>query len=432
MNEVLHADPQHVQAYAQLLIRVGVNLQPGQCLMISAELAHAPFVRKLAEVAYQQGARYVHVVWFDAPIARSRMKYSRPEFIEEIPEFEIARHRQMVDETWARLSLAGDEFPNLFDDVDPAVMQRMQMARAQKLRFYTEAMMANAMQWCVAAVPTPAWARKVFPERDPDDALRALWSAVLHLVRADAPDPIATWRAHERRLRGIAAFLAQHRVLRLRFLDRRLVDNEPATDLRVALTERPAWVTGAAVSAQGVPFIANIPTEEVFTAPHTARVEGWVRTSRPFFPLMREVSDAFFRFEYGEVVEFRAAKGQDVLEQFFKIPGANHLGEIALVDVRSPVYQSGLLFYETLLDENAACHIAFGAAYPEGMEGGTQLSESERVAAGLNKSDAHVDAMIGTPTMDVIAECADGREVVIMKQGHFTAAVLGEAADAGA
>ncbi|MCS7088097.1 MAG: aminopeptidase [Thermoflexales bacterium] len=428
MDDVLQAAPERVHAYAQLVVQVGLNLQPGQCVMISAELAHAPFVRQVADVAYQQGARYVHVAWFDAPLARSRMKYSRPEFLEDLPEFEIVRHRQMVDERWARLSLTGDEFPDLFDDVDPNVMQRVQMARAQKLRFYTEAMLANAMQWCVAAVPTRAWARKVFPQLDAEAALDALWKAVLRLARADVPDPVAAWRQHEQRLRNIATFLTRHHVRRLRFVDRQHVDGKPASNLSVTLTERPAWVTGAAVSARGVPFIANIPTEEVFTAPHAAHVEGWVRTSRPFFPLMREVRDAFFRFERGEVVEFHAAKGQEVLEQFFKIPGANRLGEVALVDVRSPVHQSGLLFYETLLDENAACHIAFGSAYPECMEGGTQLDEDARLAAGLNKSDTHVDVMIGTPTMDVIAECADGREVVIMQQGQFTAAVMGEAA----
>ncbi len=412
------------QRYAELLVRVGVNLQPDQTLMISAELAHAPFARLVSDMAYQAGAKYVHVAWVDTPLLRSRMLHSRADHLDYVPDFEIARHRQAVDEQWARLALVGDEFPDIFEDVPAQVMRRVQVARAQALRFYNDAIMSNQMQWCVAGVPNVTWAKRVFPSLDEAQALQALWDVVLRMVRADDPDPIAAWRAHDHRLKRVALFLMERRVRAIRYFDPQPVGGLPATDLTVGLTDAPVWVSASSTTPQGVSFMANMPTEEVFTSPHRLRAEGWVRTSKPCFPMMREVRDAFFRLEAGEVVEFHAAKGQDVLEAFFQIRGARRLGEVSLVDTRSPINQSGLLFYETLFDENAVCHIAFGAAYSEGMQGAQALDEDAREAAGLNQSDTHVDVMIGTPTMDVYGLCEDGAQVTIMQQGQFVDAIF--------
>ncbi|MFN3705618.1 MAG: aminopeptidase [Thermoflexales bacterium] len=413
--------------YAEVLVRVGVNLQPNQGLLVSAELAHAPFVRLVSDAAYQAGAKYVHVAWTDTPLLRSRMLHSQPEHLDYVPAFEIARHRQAVDEGWARLALVGDEFPDIFEDVPAAVMRRVQVAKSQALRFYNEALMSNQVQWCVGGVPNAAWAKKVFPALEPAQALQALWELVLRAVRADAPDPIAAWRAHDQRLKRVAQFLTEQRVRAVRYFDPRPVDGAPASDLTIGLTDAPVWVSASSVTPQGVPFIANMPTEEVFTSPHRLRANGWVRTSKPCFPMMREVRDAFFRLHDGEVVEFRAAKGQEVLAEFFQIRGARRLGEISLVDVRSPINQSGALFYETLFDENAACHIAFGAAYTEGMHGAQAMDEQARESAGLNQSDTHVDVMIGTPTMDVYGICEDGSQVTIMRQGRFVDAIFASA-----
>ena len=411
--------------YAKLLIRTGVNLQPGQSLRLGAELAHAEFVRLVVAAAYEAGARYVQVDWADTPLARARLLHSQPDFLDFVPEYEVQRHRQMVDEHWARLALVGPEFPDLLGDVEPSTMRRVQQARIQKLRFYMQAQMANQLQWCVAAVPTTAWAQKVFPDAQPDWAVKQLWEVILQTVRADQPDPVAAWRRHDEQLRSLTNFMHRERVRTLHFVDAAPgPDGKPATDLMLGLTDFPVWVAASSMSQEGIPFFPNMPTEELFSAPHNARTEGYVRTSRPCFPFERRVEDAYFRFAAGEVVEYSARVGQEVLNEFFAIRGARRLGEVALVDVRSPVYQSGLTFYETLFDENAACHIAFGEAYPECIEGGAGKSEEELAALGVNLADTHVDFMIGTATMAVTGHTQDGRQIPIIRQGQFTDAAL--------
>ena len=413
--------------YAELVVKIGINLQPGQSLRIGAELEHCEFVRLVSAIAYQNGARYVHVEWVDPPMARDRLQYSQPENLDFFPAYEVARHQEMLDDHWARLALVGPGFPNIFEQVDPGLMRRVAAVRAQKVKFYTRAVMANQLQWCVAAVPTAAWATQVFPALATDEAVTKLWPVILQMARVDQPDPLAAWRQHDRNLKRVATFMAREQVRAIRYLDPTLgADGKANIDLTVGLTARPIWIGGSSYTPGGVEFQPNMPTEEVFTTPHNQQVEGWVRTSKPAFPFARKVNDAYFRFVQGEVVEFQAATGQAVLEQFFQIPGARRLGEISLVDERSPVNQSGLTFYETLFDENAVCHIAFGKAYPEGLEGSAALSQEALRAEGVNESDTHVDFMIGTSTLQVNGICLDGREVAIMRQGRFTTEVVGE------
>jgi aminopeptidase len=418
-----------LRAYAALLVQTGLNLQPGQCLRIGAELAHAPLVRSVAEAAYRAGAAYVYVDWSDAPLAKARLVHSDPHHLPYLPAYEVTRHHQMLDEQWARLALVGPAHPDLFQDADPGAMRTVALARSQALKFYMQAMMANQVQWCVAAAPTEAWAAKVYPDLPPAEALDRLWGVVLQTCRIDQPDPAAAWQAHDRRLKRAADYLHQKEVQTLHFLDTELgPDGRPRTNLTVGMTDRPRWVGGSSTRPDGLAFVANMPTEEVFSTPHNQRTEGWARISRPAFPFEREVRDAYLRFEQGEVVEFAAAEGQEVLEQFYALDGTRRLGEIALVDVRSPVGQANVVFYETLFDENAACHMAFGEAYPEGVLGGESLSVDELTALGVNQADSHLDVMIGTPTLRLTGRCRDGSEVVIMEQGRFVAAVTGEEA----
>ncbi|MCX6043518.1 MAG: aminopeptidase [Chloroflexi bacterium] len=415
-----------LELYADLLIKIGVNLQPGQSLRIGAEVAHREFVQLVCTAAYRAGARYVQVDWTDPSTARSRLLYSQPEYLDFFPAYEVARHREMADDRWARMALVGSEFPTIFDDVDPAAMRRVASVRSRKIKFYTQVVMANQLQWCVAAVPTAAWAQQVFANLAADEAMSQLWQVILRMCRLDQSDPVAAWRQHDYNLKQVANFMARNQVRAIHYFDPTPgPDGKPATDLRVGLTDRPVWIGGSSFTPTGVEFQPNMPTEEVFTTPHNARTEGWVRTSKPAFPFEREVDNAYFRFTQGELVEFQATKGQGVLDEFFQIPGARRLGEISLVDERSPVNQSGLIFYETLFDENAVCHMAFGRAYPEGLENGSTLSEETLRAQGVNESDTHVDFMIGTPTMQVTGICQDGREVVIMDKGQFTTEVLG-------
>jgi aminopeptidase len=410
--------------YAEALVKFALNVQPGQNLFIRAELEHAPFIRLVVEEAYQNGAKYVVVDWQDAPVARARLKYSQPDYLDYYPEFDVQRHRQMLDEGWARLSIVGSEFPDILQDVEPSAMRKAAVVRSQKLKFYTQAMMANELQWCVAAVPTRAWAAKVYPDKPIDEAVAELWRQVLRMARVDQPDPVAAWAKHNATLKGVADFLMRNKVRTLRFVDSKLgPDGLPATDLTVGLPDRVQWLGGGQDRTDGLPFLPNMPTEEVFTTPHNQRTNGYMRISKPAFPFQREVKEAFFRFADGEVVEFDAPEGREVLEQFFALDGTRRLGEVALVDVRSPVSQANVVFYEILLDENAACHVAFGEAYPDGVIDGSKLSEEELRAQGVNKADAHLDVMIGNETMRLTGICEDGSEVLIMENGQFVPAV---------
>ncbi len=425
MDEKLERE---IENYARLLVQIGVNLQEGQSLRIGAELEHRELVRLIAAAAYEAGARYVQVDWGDAPTAKQRLLHSRPEYLDYYPGYEAERHQYMLDHEWARLALVGAEFPDIFADVEPDAMRRTSMARSRLLKFYMDATMADRIQWCVAGVPTAAWARQIFPALGQEEAIAQLWRMVLHTVRADLPDPAGAWRAHGDALRKVSAFMARHDVRSVRFVDATTADDGKAvTDLTVGLTDRPDWVGAAAETPRGVSFLPNMPTEEVFSTPHRIRTNGWVRLTKPAFPFERPVHGAYFRFVDGECVEYRAEEGQEVLAQHFAIDeGAKRLGEVALVDVRSPVNQAGVVFHETLFDENAVCHIAFGQAYPSGVRGGAEMTASELAALGVNVSDTHLDVMIGAETMDVFGMCADGRIVQIMAQGQFAPNILNE------
>ncbi len=411
--------------YADLIIKTGVNLQPGQSLHLSADLEHAPFVRLLTAKAYDAGARFVSINWLDALSTRARLRHSQPDYLDDYPEFEVSRYRQLVDERWARLTLVGPEFPHAMDDVDPDAMRRTAKARRKHVKFYTDAVMSNQFQWCVAAVPTRAWSRQIFPELEADAAVARVWELILATCRVDEADPAAAWSDHDAALNRVVQFMDARRIRALRYLDPTPgPDGRPRTQLTIGLTDRPRWIAASSQTPAGVRFFANMPTEEVFTTPHRLGTTGWARTTKPFFPFERQVDDAYFRFEDGEVVEFSAATGREVLEQFFAMDGARFLGEVALVDVRSPVNQAGVIFYETLFDENAVCHMAFGDAYLEGYVGGEELNETECAAAGINKSDVHLDVMIGSNTLQITGVCADGSEVPIMENGRFVAEVV--------
>ncbi|MCB0253896.1 MAG: aminopeptidase [Anaerolineae bacterium] len=413
------------QAYARLIINAGVNLRKGQGVYIQAELGHRDFVRLLTKEAYAAGAKMVMADWRDPLMDRERYLSVADEYLEYLPDFVEIRAREMIDDDWVRIALTGDEYPDAYDGVDPARMRRQRSAAAKRLRPITQRIMNNEISWCVAGVPVVPWAQKVFPDLDPQAALDKLWELVLQVVRADQPDPVAAWQQHDANLKKVPAFMDRNQVRAIRYLDEKPgPDGKASTDLTVGLTAQPAWSCGSAINSKGLPFLANIPTEEIFTTPHRDRVTGWVRTSKPGFPFDSELLNAYFRFEDGLVVEWDAVKGRDLLDQLFEMEGARQLGETSLVDVRSPINQAGVIFHDTLFDENAASHIAFGRGYPEGIKDGNQMSTEEVAALGLNNSDAHQDLMIGTDTMKVIGIRADGSEVLIMQDGMFVDDVL--------
>ena len=411
--------------YAELVVGVGVNVQPGQRVLISAEVVARDFVTLLMDACYAAGSPFVAVQWREPLTARSRLLHAPDEHVAEVPDYEVARFRQMADEGWARIAITTSEFPDLLDDVDPGRMMRQRAALAERLDFYVEAQMSNQLPWCVVATPSPGWAAKVFPDLDAAEGVARLWDLILKMVRADRDDPVAAWREHAAGLQAIGTWMGERRIRAIRYHDATpAADGVASTDLTVGLTDAPRWLGGSSSTQAGIAFMANMPTEEVFCTPHNARVDGWVRTSKPVFVMEREIRGAIFRFRDGELVEAHAEHGDDVLQRFLEIPGARRLGEVSLVDVRSPVNQTGVVFRNTLFDENAVCHIAFGKAYAECVEGVQTMSSAEREAFGVNESDTHEDFMIGTPTMDVDGIDADGETVPIMRAGRFVDEVL--------
>jgi aminopeptidase len=413
------------KAYARLILEQGVNVQPGQSLSIRAETVHREFVHLLVEQAYRMGARYVDVNWTDLTVDRIRLTSSQPEHLEYSPDYPAQRGAEQLAQGWATISITGREDPDVFEGIDATAMQRAQTAAMAKLKEWYTGIMANQIPWTVCAAPTPGWAAKLFPNLPPDEALQQLWGAILMATRAHSEDPTAAWQAHVNKLQAVVDYLHTHQIHTLHFLDPEPgPDGEPRTDLTIGLTDRPRWLTGSSEAGTGVTFSANIPTEEAFSTPHRLRTEGWVRTSMPFFTLGQTVENAYFRFEAGEAVEFQAERGQAVLAQFFSVPGTRYLGEIALVDVNSPIYRSGILFHDTLFDENAACHIAFGRAYPGGVEGGDAMSAEELEAFGVNDSPLHQDIMFGTPTLQLTGIDGDGRDVAIMRDGQYVTAIF--------
>ena len=416
---------QQISSYAKLVVCQGINLQPGQSVSIKAEIGHRSFVRDLVGAAYTADARLVEVDWIDPLLQKERLEKSRPEFLDYLPDNLTDQASERLQKGWAAISVVGKEFPHLMDGMDADGLRRMQTAFYQKLEVWRSAVMRNQVAWCVCAAPTRAWAAQVFPGLAGDAAQEALWQAILASAHVAADGSGTGWAEHIAQLEGVAGFLNSRPIDSLHFFDPAPgPDGKPSTDLTIGLTPQPFWVSGASPTTDGVVFSPNIPTEEAFVTPNRRRADGWTRSSKPFFPFDQEVTGAWFRFADGAVVDYGAQKGKALLDQFFSVKGCRRLGEVALVDAGSPIFQSGLIFYNTLFDENAAIHLAFGRGYAIGFRGGGTLDPEELDELGLNLSALHLDTMIGTETMGVTARYTDGSEIQIMLNGRYTAQVL--------
>ncbi len=400
--------------YADLLLRVGVNLQPGQRLLVRALTEAAPFVRTLVERAYRLGAPYVEVMWSDEGVTRARFLHAPDGTFAEVPGWRAQGQLALAEGGAAAISLVGDD-PDLLAEADPERWSTFRRAWQEANRAYQRIAMSDGIAWCVAATVQGAWARKVFPDLPDDEAVARLWDAVLTTTRCDLPDPVAAWSAHDAELRRWRERLSARHYAAIRF-------HGPGTDLRVGLAEGHVWEGGSATSKAGVSFVPNMPTEEVFTAPHARDVDGVVRATMPLADGGSLIDDFELRFEGGRVVEARAGRGQAALDRILDTDeGARRLGEVALVPASSPVARTGVLFLETLFDENAASHIALGRAYPTTLAGGAEMSDEQTADAGLNDSMSHVDFMIGSDQMDVDGETASGTLEPVMRAGEWVA-----------
>jgi aminopeptidase len=401
-----------LSAYADLIVHVGLNLQAGQQLLATAPVEASPLLAKVAEAAYKRGARYVHPVYNDDGVTLARFNHAPRDSFEVYPSWLARGMLETLEAGGARLSVTGND-PDLLKDQDPELIATAQRRAQTELRPFMAKVMNDAVNWCVVATATPAWAAKVFPDAPPEERLERLWEAIFRAVRADRPDPVATWEEHLEALEVRREHLNARRYHALRY-------RGPGTDLTLGLTDGHLWKGGASHNQAGTRFVANLPSEEVFTAPHRARVEGVVASSKPLSYAGQLIEDFSLTFREGRVVEAKAARGQDALDRLLDTDeGARRLGEVALVPHSSPISQSGLLFYNTLFDENAASHLALGRAYRFCVEGGTTMHDDEARAVGLNDSLAHVDFMIGSSEVDIFGVHEDGPEEPVMRAGEW-------------
>jgi aminopeptidase len=391
--------------YARLAVKVGLNLQPGQTLVVVGQLEHAPLVRAIASEAYDAGARYVDVAYADQHVRKAHIAAASDDMLAYSPPWAVQRMRELGAEGGALCSISGNPEPELFADLDGG---RVGRSRPRELSEATLELTDGRCNWTIVAFPNEGWARTVFGEPD----VERLWQAVASAVRLDADDPVAAWRDHMNRLEGRAAALNERRFDHLRY-------RGPGTDLTIGLHPDGMW-EAASMQSNGIRHVPNMPTEEVFTCPDARRVDGTVRSTLPLQIQSTIVKGLEIRFEGGRAVDVRAESGESLMQTHVQIDdGAARLGEVALVDRSSAVGQTGLVFYDTLFDENASSHIALGDGFPENVPSSHGLAGEERHARGVNHSSIHTDFMIGSDELEVDGVSADGEAVPILRHGDW-------------
>ena len=401
----MSAAEDRLRKYAQLAVNVGVNLQPGQVLAVNAFVEHAAFAREIARAAYEAGASFVDVQYADQHVRRAHIENVAEDQLGYSPPWTVERYDELGRIGGALLAISGNPEPELFSDLEG---ERVGKARMKEVAEASLRLSDGLCNWSIVAYPNEGWARTVFDEPD----VERLWEAVGHAVRLDTDDPVTAWREHIARLQERAAVLNERRFDHLRY-------RGPGTDLLIGLHPESAWQAALDLS-NGIEHVANMPTEEVFTTPDSRRVEGYVRSTLPLQIQGNIVRDLEIRFENGQAVEVRASSGEDVMRTHVATDdGAARLGEVALVDGHSAVGETGLVFYDTLYDENASSHIALGAPILQAVEWAADLSPDQRVEKGVNHSSIHTDFMIGSNELEIDGVTTSGEAVPILRAGDW-------------
>ncbi|MDD2433664.1 MAG: aminopeptidase [Bacilli bacterium] len=404
-----------IEKLAELIVKKGVNIQKGQPLNVSSNLESAPLAIAITKEAYKAGASWVHVDFDDAYISKYGLMYQSEEQLKKVPEWIMDKYLYGIREGVAMVSIASPK-PNAMVGVDPKKIQMQQMAMQSHPKFaeIMDYSMSNKGQWCVCSYPNFEWAKKVFPNLPEEEVFDKLFDAILKTSRVDN-DPIKAWEKHNANMAKRSKIMNEFNFKSLHY------KNSLGTDFTIELIPNHIWSGGSENSAKGIEFNPNIPTEEVFTAPNKYGVNGKVVATKPLFTQGKLVEDFWFEFKDGKVVNYGAKKEQAVLKNIVENdPGSCYLGEVALVPFDSPIQQSGILFYNTLFDENASCHLALGMAYPSCLKGGTEMSFEQQEKAGLNHAKTHVDFMVGSKDLEIIGTKFDGTTVQVFKNGNFT------------
>ena len=405
-----------LKKYADFIVRVGVNPQPGQTMIIRCPLEAAPLARLCVRSGFEAGARDVQVDWSDNAVSRTRMELGSEEALTDSKPYQLRRYLDYAESEGSVcvLHLIADD-PEVYAGLDGAKISRVNAANRKFMAPWREYTMNDRVQWSIAAMPSAPWAKKMFPELDTDAAIEKLWQLIFDVCRVTGGDPVNEWKAHLDRLTSLGE--------KMNALDLESVHFESAngTDLTVGLAEKASWESAGSKNEKGVFFLPNIPTEEVFTSPDRMRADGIVYSAMPLIHHGNKVDDFWIKFEGGRVVDYDARVGKATLASIIDTDeGAARLGEVALISKNTPIRESGVLFYDTLYDENASCHLALGVGFPECIEGGYDMSKEELLEHGVNVSSTHVDFMIGTDDIDITGITPDGREVVIFQNGQWS------------
>ena len=399
--------------YATLLVRKGAAIKPGQELVLQAPVERADFVRRVVAAAYRAGAGHVTVLWGDDEVSRLTYENVDIDWFRTVPAWEREQLNSLAEAGAAFLFLDGSD-PAALKGIDPAKPATRRKARNEQCKSFRDGMDFGRNVWCIAGVPVAAWARTVYPDLSEAEAVYRLWVAILSTSRADGDDPESAWETHNASFEKKKRFLNEHRFDALRYR------SSNGTDLVVGLAKNHIWDGGAGRTQSGVVFFPNIPTEEVFTSPDRNRADGIVHSALPLAHGGQLIRDFWLRFEGGRVVEFGAAEGEDVLRQIIEADEHSaSLGECALISKNTPIRQTETLFFNTLFDENASCHLALGMGFPECVKGGLDMNKDELLAAGINQSVVHVDFMIGTDDMDIWGVAEDGTETPVFVNGQW-------------
>ncbi len=401
-----------LQKYAELLVKVGLNVQEKEPVYIQASIDASEFVHLVVEEAYKIGAEDVKVSYKDDRIAQLKYQYEPESFFENVKQYDIDEKMDYLDRKAAFLSIVSSS-PDSLKDTDPNKIRKSMAANGKAFKDYMVAVQSDRMSWCVASYPSVGWAKMMFPELSDDEAVNKLLETILKTVRVDQEDPVKAWEEHDHLLHEKADYLNNKKYKALHY-------KSEGTDLTIELPNGQYWSGASSVNSKGNSFVANMPTEEVFTAPHKNGVNGTVSNTLPLSYSGNIIDDFTLTFKDGEVVDYKAGVGEEILKSILETDeGSKRLGEVALVPVDSPISNMNTLFYNTLFDENASCHIALGSAYAFCIEGGKDMSAEQLAENGLNDSTTHVDFMIGSKDLSIDGILENGEKEPVFRDGNW-------------